>query len=256
MKFTMPDKESTPTEYMSDADADFLKRKNVYCEEVGLHFGALDEESIFKSLHSTLRSKFCTPREQAIQNIDGALREWFAHGREVYEMRRAQMHEVATRANLICREIDIDYDTRMNMWKENYFDTQSGLEKDMPEEEVLDLVSSMIPLKRIGKNVQLFNITEIDLVFTSLSDTSVHCFVVIEVKNCHGNALSRANSRKKAKMQVTRQVKGLSIMNPKAAFLGVVYTISHGFEPVLIEGQFVDWEQFELPFSTDLFGSP
>jgi hypothetical protein len=57
-------------------------------------------------------------------------------------------------------------------------------------------------------------------------------------------------------MQVTRQVKGLSIMNPKAAFLGVVYTISHGFEPVLIEGQFVDWEQFELPFSTDLFGSP
>jgi len=120
MKFTMPDKESTPVEYMNDADADFLKRKNVWNEEVQMYFGALDEMSIFKSLHSTLRSKFLTDEEQAIENIDGALREWFAHGEEVYEMRRKQMAEIASRHGLVCRETGIPYAARMTAWKAKY----------------------------------------------------------------------------------------------------------------------------------------
>jgi hypothetical protein len=88
MKFTMPDKESDPTEYMMDEDADLLKRSNVYCEETGMIMGALDEDSIFKSLHCVIKSSALTPEQQAMENIDGALREWFSHGREVYEMRR------------------------------------------------------------------------------------------------------------------------------------------------------------------------
>jgi hypothetical protein len=36
MKFTMPDKESKPVEFMNDTDADFLKRKNRYEPELGL----------------------------------------------------------------------------------------------------------------------------------------------------------------------------------------------------------------------------
>jgi len=122
MKFTMPDKESEPTPYMTDEDADLLKRKNVFNKETGLIFGALDEKSIFKSLHSVLRSKAVTNEEQCMSNIDGALREWFSHGREVYESRRMQMKEVADRANLTygCRELDVSYDEALDRFSQKY----------------------------------------------------------------------------------------------------------------------------------------
>jgi len=122
MKFTMPDKESEPTPYMTDVEADFLKRKNVYCEDTGLIMGALDEESIFKSLHATLKSKALTKEQQSMQNIDGALREWFAHGRDVYEARREQMQQVARLADIAhgCTVIHETYDDRLAVWKKRY----------------------------------------------------------------------------------------------------------------------------------------
>jgi hypothetical protein len=120
MKFTMPDKTSEPTPYMHDQDADFLKRKNVYNPDVKMYFGALDEDSIFKSLHANLRSKALTREELAVEVIDGAVREWFAHGREIYEFRREQMQTVAKRHNLVCRELDVTYDERLTTWKDKY----------------------------------------------------------------------------------------------------------------------------------------
>lgn len=122
MKFTMPDKESEPTPYMIDKEADLLKRANVYSEDTGMIMGALDEDSIFKSLHSCLKSKAITREQQAMQNIDGALREWFNHGREVYEKRREQMREVAKRAGIThgCTVIHESYDDRLQAWKDKY----------------------------------------------------------------------------------------------------------------------------------------
>lgn len=132
MKFTMPDKTSTPTKFMTDDDADLLKRANVLNPDTGLVFGALDNDSIFKSLHSVVRSKAVSNEEQCVSNIDGALREWFAHGREVYEMRRAQMKEIAEKADLTygCRELDNDYDYCLARFCEKYevelLDNQCG----------------------------------------------------------------------------------------------------------------------------------
>lgn len=120
MRFTMPDKESTPTEYMLDKDADFLKRKNIWCEEVQMYFGALDEQSIFKSLHSVLKSDFLTAEEQAVANINGAMREWFAYGKDVYEMRRTQLAEIARRHDFVCTELSVPYEDRMTTWKAKY----------------------------------------------------------------------------------------------------------------------------------------
>lgn len=122
MKFTMPDKESTPTPFMKDSDADFLKRKNVYCPETEHIMGALDEDSIFKSLHSNLKSKANTKQKLAADNIDGALREWFNHGRGVYEKRRAEMTEVAKLAEIshMCKLLDSDFDDRVEKWKDRY----------------------------------------------------------------------------------------------------------------------------------------
>jgi hypothetical protein len=122
MKFTMPDKTSTPTKFMTDEDADLLKRKNVFNPEIGLIFGALAEESIFKSLHSVLKSKAVSNEEQCMSNIDGALREWFAHGREVYEQRRSQMQTVAFLADIShgCQELQTTYDDCVARYCEKY----------------------------------------------------------------------------------------------------------------------------------------
>jgi hypothetical protein len=108
--FTMPDKTSTPTKYMNDADADFLKRKNVYNPETELIHGALDEDSIFKSLHTVLKSTV-GPKAHAAGNIETALREWFHHGREVFTLRHGQMIEIAERANLQNLSMDVNEDT-------------------------------------------------------------------------------------------------------------------------------------------------
>jgi len=122
MKFTMPDKESEPTPYMTDDEADLLKRANVYSEDTGMIMGALAEDSIFKSLHAVLKSKALTREQQAMQNIDGGLREWFSHGRDTYEHRREQMKEVANRADIIhgCTGIHETYDDKLQKWKQKY----------------------------------------------------------------------------------------------------------------------------------------
>lgn len=120
--FTMPDKTSTPTPYMNDKDADFLKRKNIFLKEIGHHVGALDEESIFKSLHCNIKSSVLTPEQAAAQNIDGALREWFFHGPEVYNSRLAEMNIVAETCNIkhVCRELSVTFDERAARWIETY----------------------------------------------------------------------------------------------------------------------------------------
>jgi hypothetical protein len=137
MKFTMPDKTSDPTPYMQDQDADFLKRKNVYCADTGYIMGALDEESIFKSLHAVIKSGAITPEQQAMQNIDGALREWFNHGREVYELRRAQMKKVAEEHGIShgCNLLESTYDDRLAVWRNRYL----GEPLPTVEEEELEL---------------------------------------------------------------------------------------------------------------------
>nr|APG78909.1 hypothetical protein 1 [Beihai picorna-like virus 6] len=125
MKFTMPDKESEPVAFMSDTQADFLKRKNRFDDDLGHTVGMLEEASIFKSLHSILKSKAVTPMEVASQNIDGALREWFFHGREVFEKRREQMVEVQRKAGTFATTLDQSFDDRVAEWKEKY-EPQSG----------------------------------------------------------------------------------------------------------------------------------
>lgn len=118
--FTMPDKASFATEYLSLDNLDFLKRGFRWEPALGRYVGPLAEDSIFKSLHSILKSSVLSPEEVVTQNIDGALREWFFHGREVFEERREQMKRVAARGNLVCTTLDQDFDYRVEKWKEKY----------------------------------------------------------------------------------------------------------------------------------------
>jgi hypothetical protein len=85
----------------------------------------LEELSIFKSLHANLHSKVCSQQEISAQCIDGALREWFFHGKEVYELRRQQMKEVAAKAGIseLCLTLDDDFDFCVLRWKDRYAPT-------------------------------------------------------------------------------------------------------------------------------------
>lgn len=121
--YTMPDKESELRPYLRPEEFEFLKRTSVYHPELNGHLGALTEDSIFKSLHCFMRGK----REENSEdlacalNIDGALREWFNHGEEVYEKRRLQMQEVASRGVVahLCDDLEKTYLDRVHAWKED-----------------------------------------------------------------------------------------------------------------------------------------
>jgi hypothetical protein len=122
--YTMPDKESELLDFLPPADLEFLKRKSTFCEEKGIHVGALAEKSIFKMLHMYLRPKSTVDSEElaSAKNIDTALREWSNHGRNVYESRRNDMLAVATQSGVVhlCTQLDVDYSTVVLNWKRKY----------------------------------------------------------------------------------------------------------------------------------------
>jgi len=122
--YTMPDKESELREFLNPEDFEFLKRFSVYHPKLDCNVGALLDKSIIKSLHCYMRPKGCplTPQEACAQNIDTSLREWFNHGENVYETRRAQMTRVAQKANIthMCTLLDQTYDDMVVDWKSKY----------------------------------------------------------------------------------------------------------------------------------------
>jgi len=63
-----------------------------------------------------------TLAEQSICNLNGAAREFFFHGPEVYETRRLQLIEVAKCHNFlpICPDLQLTFEDRLEKWKEQY----------------------------------------------------------------------------------------------------------------------------------------
>lgn len=86
----------------------------------------LNEKSIFKSLHSVHSSKFVTQEELAAMNMAGALREWFLHGRVVYEARRLQIQQIAAQTGLIHRVagLEFSFDTRLQHFRDKHFPSE------------------------------------------------------------------------------------------------------------------------------------
>lgn len=123
MKVTLPDKSDNSSAFLHKDEVDFLKRKSKYIPEINTSIGALDENSIFKSLHSNLKSKGATREQVAASCIETAMHEWFAHGRDVYEKRQKQMQQVIKRVSLPVPAVDCTYDERVQFWLEKYADS-------------------------------------------------------------------------------------------------------------------------------------
>jgi hypothetical protein len=122
--YTMPDKESELLDFLPPEEFEFLKRKSIYCPKRKQHVGALIDKSIFKMLHMYVRTKgsSLSPEMACAENIDTALREWFNHGEEEYELRRAQLKEIAHRGEIshLTNELDVSYDQRIAAWRKKY----------------------------------------------------------------------------------------------------------------------------------------
>jgi hypothetical protein len=122
MVVTNPCKDADVETFYNCDELDFLKRRPRYDDELCHYMGILDETSIFKSLHCNMRSKTETKEDVACSTMSSALSEWFLYGRDTYEMRRAQLKEVAERTGLrgLVHGIDIDYDARCEQWRNKY----------------------------------------------------------------------------------------------------------------------------------------
>jgi hypothetical protein len=128
----MADKESKSVGYINHLDASYLQRdcrfEPRYCyldgeEKVdGMWLAMLKEDSIFKSLHSNLASSTETPEMVAIQCIEGALREWWFYGKEVFDLRHQQLKEVVLTmewTHFMSPQFFLNFEERETLWLEN-----------------------------------------------------------------------------------------------------------------------------------------
>lgn len=120
MEFTMPDKSAEMVDFMKWEDAEFLKRTDMYLPEIDCIVGKLSEDSIFKSLHSVLKSDVLSDSDHAIATMDGASYEFFAFGRAIYDDRMEKLKIVAARHQLRPTGIFKTYDMRVEEWLLNH----------------------------------------------------------------------------------------------------------------------------------------
>lgn len=134
ISYTMAEKDASSVPFITHEEADFLKRKSRFDKRVGyterdgtIHNGIwvsmLEEDSIFKSLHSNLKSKSESAEAVAIDCIEGAMRSWFFYGREHFEYRHEQMKEVVRIMeweNFMSDSFEDSYEIRYSKWVEKY----------------------------------------------------------------------------------------------------------------------------------------
>lgn len=245
--FTMPDKESEPVPYMSDSDADFLKRHNKFNTDVGLYCGALDKKSIYKSLHRCLKSGALTPQQHAAQVIDGALREMFYHGRSDYEEFRTNIRKVAEEAevNALCLVLNETYDDRLQNFKETYlgetpkkeeqialeeveYDSEGGMEYKFADVDMLYIwAKQQFSTNPVLENDILGHHTlgEIDLLFMEYDDRRQRHYFVFEIKNIFKvHKVLTNSSYVKGKKQARKYMAAIAALQPGAHVHSFVVT--------------------------------
>lgn len=121
MVFTMPDKESEATNFIKMSECDFLKRRSILCDRNNKYYGALDLQSMLRSL--MLRGKVkISLTDHAISVCRGFLHDLSFHTRDIYEDYRMKLKAVMQEAKIYMSVIEYSYD--------EYFDFREGLSMD------------------------------------------------------------------------------------------------------------------------------
>lgn len=98
--YTMADKQSLSRPYVTLEEADFLKRKWRFEEDLGKYVCPLNEDSIFKSLMIGIKSVAVCKQEHAASIIISANDEFFWHGREKFELWHERLKGFVVKHNL------------------------------------------------------------------------------------------------------------------------------------------------------------
>lgn len=88
VRYTMAEKEKNSVPYIHIDDASFLKRKWLYCSDMGKYLAALDEESIHKMCMIWIPSDEICPEQHAVQCLNTAVAEYFFYGKLKFNERR------------------------------------------------------------------------------------------------------------------------------------------------------------------------
>jgi hypothetical protein len=101
--YTSADKQSELLPFVTIDEVTYLKRRFVWSDDVQNYIAPIEETSISKSLHCYMKRKHADVlvEQQCASAIDSAYREYFRHGRGVYERRSEQLWEVAQRHKII-----------------------------------------------------------------------------------------------------------------------------------------------------------
>jgi hypothetical protein len=118
MKITDAAKSDNPQSVLPAESVDFLKRKSVYHDKLGLRVGALSRESIDKMGHMV--SGKGDLEDLAVNSIITMLLESFLHGPEIYQQYRDELSQVARKHFLWTDYLDKDYDALADRWHEKY----------------------------------------------------------------------------------------------------------------------------------------
>jgi hypothetical protein len=127
IKYTPADKSDSCTDTVPLSQVDFLKRKPVFNEKLGIYMGALDFGSIIKSLHCNATTTL-PPEVASSVNLDGSIREMFNHGETAYEQWRAKVQTIAEAHNLTERVslLGTTYQQYLERYKSRYMSETSN----------------------------------------------------------------------------------------------------------------------------------
>jgi hypothetical protein len=231
--YTMADKEAESVPLISLSEVSFLKRGFRFDENLNSWVAPLEVDSISKSLHNYMynKSSDVLSTQIAAQALSAANMEFFYHGREVFEQRRAELYTVAEKAGILDVFEGLDtYDELVNRFQGrqipnvkysdalDILDTQSS-STPLDENVLMEQVISDFPVRPCVRDAIMGNsiFGAPDLVFYFPACMSV---VVVETKYTKGSALRRRLVRKQAK----KYALALHVLVPSFTILAFTYT--------------------------------
>ncbi|APG78606.1 hypothetical protein 1 [Beihai paphia shell virus 2] len=236
--YTMADKEAESIPFIPLKDISFLKRGFVWNDDVHAWLAPLEVASISKPLHNYMHRKGSDvlPEDIAASAIRTANGEFFYHGREVFEVRRKQLMEVAESAGLGDRVGDLETYADLCDRFTNAHTKRSAVEE--PNDFILDIQSGEDRIFESALQQQVisdFGIKPVihesfmgnpmfgspDLVFYKPIQ---HSLYVIETKVLNGASGSKKKRLDFAKHQAKKYAKALNALVESFTIFVFVYT--------------------------------
>lgn len=147
--YTMAEKEAESIPYIHIKDSSFLKRAFRYDEDVGCIVAPLDESSFHKMMTARLPKDDMAPEAHAICVIETAQREYFFHGKSIFEAKQKFFHQLVEDCSLQSWVRDSTfpkyYDLVYDFWM-RFDDVENAYKFSLREHTPQSLVVDAIPL--------------------------------------------------------------------------------------------------------------